>query len=159
MFWSLTTSPGSVFADFDAIQRQLQQLFDLDDMPSSIRAAARGTFPPLNMGSTDEAVEIYAFAPGLDPAKIEVTLEGGLLTLSGQRADALSGLPKDASIYAQERFAGGFRRVVGLPEAVDGERIQATYRNGVLRIVVPRQESMKPRRIEVEQLDRIEHKQ
>src|SRR5437868_12885781 len=104
MFWSLTTFPGDVFAEFEAIQRQLQQLFDLDDMPSSIRAASSGTFPALNMGNTDDAVEIYAFAPGLDPAKIEVSVQKGLLILSGQRADALAELPKDASIYAQERF-------------------------------------------------------
>jgi HSP20 family protein len=73
MYPSLTTFPGDLFAELDAIQRHLDRVFGWGDQPTSIRAAARGSFPAVNMGTTDEAVEIYAFASGLDPAKIEVS--------------------------------------------------------------------------------------
>ena len=53
------------------------------------------------------------------------------------------------SIYAAERFTGAFRRVVSLPEDADAARVQASYRDGVLRIVIPKREASKPRRIEV----------
>jgi HSP20 family protein len=157
MYPSLTTFPGDLFAEFDAMQRQLNQLFGAAEWPSSIRASARGAFPAVNMGTTEDAVEIYAFAPGLEPAKLDVTLEKGLLIISGERkSDApASGA---ATYYADERFEGSFRRVVSLPDEVEPSRIEATYRDGVLRIVVPKREAVKPRRIEVKEMEKLEHK-
>src|SRR5690242_3094219 len=75
MYPSLTRVPGDLFSEFETLQRQVEQLFGARSWPSSIRAAGRGAFPALNMGVTTDAVEIYAFAPGLDPAKIEVRSE------------------------------------------------------------------------------------
>lgn len=156
MYPSLTTYPGDLFAEFDAMQRQLNQVFGLADWPSSIRASARGAFPAVNMGTTEDAVEIYAFAPGVDPAKLDVTVEKGLLVISGERKADMSA---EVTYYADERFEGAFRRVVSLPEEVDPARIEATYRDGVLRIVVPKREAVKPRRIEVKGMDQLEHRQ
>lgn len=158
MFPSLTTYSGDLFAEFDAMQRQLNQLFGTADWPSSIRATARGAFPTLNMGTTEDAVEIYAFAPGLDPAKLDVTIEKGLLTISGERKSDTPRASGEATFYAEERFEGAFRRVVSLPDEVEPSRIEATYRDGVLRIVVPKREAMKPRRIEVKEMEKLEHK-
>jgi HSP20 family protein len=111
------------------------------------------------MGTTEEAVEIYAFAPGLNPAKIEVSVEKGLLVISGVRASEAPQPSDNLHVYAKERYEGAFKRVVGLPEEVDSSRIEASYRDGVLRVVVPKRESMKPRRIEVKGLEQIQHKQ
>jgi HSP20 family protein len=148
MYPSLTRNPGDLFASFDALTRTMDQLFGLGTAPSSIRAASRGAFPALNMGTTGNALEIYAFAPGIDPAKLEVSVDKGLLTIAGERpADAQAG--DEASVYARERFSGDFRRVLSLPEDVDPARVEASYRDGVLRIVVPKREESKPRRITV----------
>jgi HSP20 family protein len=149
MYPSLTRFPGDLLADFEGLQRYFDQVFGTRG-PSSIRAAGRGAFPAINMGVTEEAVEIYAFAPGLDPAKVEVSVDKGVLTVAGERASALPEASDKVSIYANDRFAGSFRRVVSLPEDVDAGRVAATYRNGVLRIVVPKRESSKPRRIEIQ---------
>ena len=149
MYPSLTRFSGDLFAEFDGLQRHLEQLLGLRGMPSSIRASGRGAFPALNMGITDDSVEIYAFAPGIDPARIEVSVDKGLLTIGGERE---SDTPEDSdqvSVYARERFAGAFRRVLSLPEDVDTARVEATYRNGILKIVIPKREASKPRRIEV----------
>jgi HSP20 family protein len=153
MYPSLTTFSGDLFAEFDAIHRQIGRLFGLEDWPSSIRAAARGAFPALNMGTTDEAVEIYAFAPGLDPAKIDVSVDKGLLIISGERTSPLPPESEGTSIYAAERFAGAFKRVVSLPAEVDASRVEASYNNGVLRILVPKTEAKKLRKIEVKELE------
>jgi HSP20 family protein len=149
MYPSLTRFPGELFAEMEGLQRQVEQLLGWRRAPSSIRAAQRGAFPALNMGVTQEAVEVYAFAPGIDPASIEVSVDRGLLTLAGERR---SGLPEDTEktpVYARERFDGAFRRVVSLPEDVDTARVDASYRNGVLKMVIPKREASKPRRIEV----------
>ena len=149
MFASLTRFPGDLFPDLEALQRQMEQLFGGASWPSSIRAAARGAFPALNMGVTADTVEIYAFAPGLDPAKIEVELEKGLLVISGERA---AGIPEESdkvTVYAAERFSGPFKRAISLPEDADSARVEASYRDGILKVVVPKRESAKPRRVEV----------
>ena len=158
MYPSLLRVPGDLFAEFDAMQRQVGQLLGTGDWPSSIRASVRGTFPAVNMGTTEDAVEIYAFAPGLDTSKLEVTVDKGLLIISGERNADVPQPSDQVTAYVQERFEGSFKRAVALPEEVESARIDATYRDGILRIVVPKREAVKPRRIEVKGLEQLEHK-
>jgi HSP20 family protein len=149
MYPSLTSFSGDLFAEFDSLQRQLDHLMGLRGWPSSIRAAGRGAYPAINVGSTEDAVEIYAFAPGIDMSRLEVTVDKGLLTIAGERASDVPEETDKVSVYTRERFAGAFKRVVSLPADVDSSRVEATYRNGVLRIAIPKLEAAKPRRIEV----------
>ena len=149
MYPSLMRFPGDLFTEFDTLQRQVEQLMGLRSWPSSIRAADRGAFPAINMGTTTDAVEIYAFAPGIDFSKLEVSVDKGLLTIAGERANDLPEKGDKLSVYARERFAGTFKRVVSLPDDVDTARVEASYRNGILRISIPKAEASKPRRIEV----------
>ena len=81
-----TLFPGDIFANLDRLQREFQRY---SGPASSIRGFGRGGFPALNVGSTPESVEIYAFAPGLDPATVDVTVDRGVLTLSGERRSCL----------------------------------------------------------------------
>jgi HSP20 family protein len=149
MYPSMLKPSGDLFADFAALQDRVDELLGTGRGSSSIRAVARaGAFPALNVGTWAEALEIYAFAPGIDPASVEGSVEKGLLILSGSRA-AQAGLDKDASIYAKERFDGRFRRVVSLPDDSDSARVEASHRNGVLKVVVPRLESAKPHQIAI----------
>jgi HSP20 family protein len=137
--------PRDLFAEMDRLTREIQQSLD---MSPSIRGIGRGGYPALNVGSTADAVEIYAFAPGIDPAQVEVQLDRGVLTISGERA----GLPTDekATLHVNERFAGRFRRVISLPDDIDPNAVGADYRDGVLHVSVKRRASAQPRRIEVQ---------
>jgi len=148
MFASMT-SP-SMFGDFDRLRRELDDLFGVAGLPTSIRSAAPGAFPALNIGHTPSSVEIYAFAPGIDPARIDVTIDRGVMTISGERPSALPGDDARVNVYANERFAGRFRRAVSLPEDIDPSKVEATYRDGVLRVSVARRESALPKRITVQ---------
>lgn len=141
-----TLFPRDLFAEVDRLQRELQRSFDT--VSPSIRGFAGG-FPALNVGSTPKSVEVYAFAPGIDPARIEIHLERGVLTIEGERA---SDLPADgkATAHINERFDGRFRRVLSLPDDIDPAAVDARYRDGVLHISVQRRESAQPRRIEVQ---------
>ena len=140
--------PRDVFADLDRLQREMQEAFDLSP---SIRGFGRGGFPALNVGGTPQSVEIYAFAPGLDPATMEVNLDRGVLTIAGERQANLPGDDEDkAAVHINERFAGRFRRVVSLSDDVDPNGVSADYRDGVLHISVKRRESAQPRRITVQ---------
>jgi HSP20 family protein len=140
----------NVFGDFDRLRRELDDLFGMAGLPASIRSAAPGAFPALNIGNTKTSVEIYAFAPGIDPSQIDVTIDRGVMTIAGERPSAL---PKDeakVNVYGNERFSGRFRRAVSLPEDIDPSKVEATYRDGVLRVSVARRESALPKRITVQ---------
>lgn len=140
--------PRDVFAELDRIQRGLQQ--GGGDLSPSIRGSARGGYPAMNVGSTARSVEIYAFAPGIDPASLDVQLEKGVLTIAGERASVLP--PKDApaTVHIDERFSGRFRRVVTLPDDVDPNAVEARYTDGVVHVSVQRKATSQPRRIPVQ---------
>jgi HSP20 family protein len=137
--------PRDIFAEIDRLQREMQQAFDLSP---SIRGFGRGGFPALNVGGTQQSVEIYAFAPGLNPEKLDVNIDRGVLTIEGERESTVPDDEKTA-VHINERFAGRFRRVVSLPDDVDPNAVNADYRDGVLHLSIKRRESALPRRIEV----------
>lgn len=142
-----TLFPRDLFAELDRLQREIQQAAEYSP---SIRGLSRGGFPALNVGTTPRSVEIYAFAPGMDPAAIEVQLEKGVLTISGERKTALPGKDEKKTVHIDERFADRFRRVVTLPDDIDANAVKAKYRDGVLHISIQRREAAQPRRITIQ---------
>ncbi|MDH0864151.1 Hsp20/alpha crystallin family protein [Mitsuaria sp. GD03876] len=152
-------SARALFNDLDRFQREMSSLFEL----SAGRGTPRGGYPALNVGLSPEAVEVYAFAPGLDPATIGVDLDRGVLSLSGERLSPLSPPAAAGSategeaappagktlVHQRERFAGKFRRVVSLPDDIDPEQVTASYKDGVLRVSVQRRPAPQPRRIDI----------
>ena len=138
--------PRDLFAELDRLQRQIQQSFELSP---SIRGLARGAFPALNVATTPQSAEVYAFAPGLDPASINVQIERGVLSISGERAATLPGEEERSSVHLNERFVGRFHRVITLTDDVDPNEVRATYRDGVLHVSIGRQQAAQPRRIQI----------
>ncbi|MGO9931463.1 MAG: Hsp20/alpha crystallin family protein [Steroidobacteraceae bacterium] len=89
--------------------------------------------------------------PGIDPAEVELTPDGGVLTLSGDRREqviAKSG--EDLQGRRIERGYGNFHRRFVLPDTVDGEKVNATGKNGVLTVTIPKQAKAMPRRIQID---------
>jgi len=154
MYETLWSFPGGVLGEFERLRRELDDVFGGSGMPSSIRSAAPGAFPAINVGQTASSVEVYAFAPGIDPAKVDVVIDRGVLTISGERPSLLpTGDAKgDAktSVYNHERASGPFKRAVSLPDDVDASRVNATYRDGVLNVSIARREEAQPKRITVQ---------
>lgn len=139
-------SSADLFAELNRMQSLLDQVFPTRG--SSIRSQPGG-FPVLNVGTTPDAIEVQALAPGLDPSKLDITVDRGLLVISGERQSEVPEAGERTNVYAQERFTGKFRRVVSLPEDADPSRVEASYRDGLLRITVNKRESSLPRRIDV----------
>ena len=150
MYESILNHPTSLLGHFERLRRELDDVFGASAVPSSIRSVAAGTAPAINVGHTPTSVEIYAFAPGLDAAKIEVTLDRAVLRISGERE---SGVPTDNAkvhVYTRERGVGYFSRTIALPDDVDSSQVNASYRDGVLQVSVARRESAQPKRIAVQ---------
>jgi len=145
MVWNVF--PRDLMAELERLQHDYRQPLQHS---ASIRGSGRHRFPALNVGGTPQSVEIYAFAPGLDPAAIELTLDRGVLTVSGERGAELPQEDARTAVHIGERFSGRFRRVVNLPEDADPDSVSASYRDGVLHISVKRRAASQPRRISVQ---------
>ncbi|KAB0631702.1 Hsp20/alpha crystallin family protein [Burkholderia latens] len=137
-----------LFDEFTRVQRQMASLFG--ELPAGIRAVRPSAFPALNVGATDDAIEIVAFAPGMAAADFDVSIDKDLLTISGERKPVPHDDADNVRTYAQERFHGAFRRVVELPQDADADNVTARYENGCLLIRVGRREASKPRTITVQ---------
>jgi HSP20 family protein len=150
MYESLLNFPGGLFGEFERLRREMDDIFGVSGLPSSIRSVTPGAAPAINVGRTPTSVEVYAFAPGLDASKVDVTIERGVLRISGER---VSGIPQDdqnIQVYSRERGTGSFLRTVSLPDDIDPDQVRASYRDGVLQISIARHESAQPKRISVQ---------
>ncbi len=102
--------------------------------------------PPVDIIEREDAFVILADVPGVDPARIEINMENGVLSIKGERLTQ-----EDRSLYKRvERARGTFYRRFSLPDTADPERITAKSRHGVLEITIPKVEKVQPRRISVE---------
>ncbi len=101
--------------------------------------------PAVDIHEYNDRFELHADVPGVDPASIDITLERGVLTLSGERVAAET----SAERQRNERVSGRFQRRFTLPETVDGENVSATGKLGVLQIVIPKRELAQARKISI----------
>lgn len=144
MFRSLF--PYDMFGEMDRLQREIQQALDLSP---NIRGFGRGGFPALNIGGTPQTVEVYAFAPGVDPQSLQIDLERGMLTIAGERKSELPEAGQQSTLHINERFNGSFRRVISLPEDADPDAVDASFKDGLIHISIQRRAAAQPRRITI----------
>jgi HSP20 family protein len=144
MFGTLFSNP---YEDARRFETELDQILSRSPYSSAIRAVPRGTYPPINVGATPEQVDVYLFVAGVDPEKVQVSVQQNLLTVSGSRRVMVN---PEAEYYRRERFDGEFHRVIALPDDADPGRVDARYRDGVLRITVQRRQAAKPRQIQIQ---------
>ena len=149
MIDTMFSRPQSLFDQLDAMQRLLSRSLGADGAPGGIRSVAYGAFPEINVGRTPTSVEVFAFAPGIDAASLDVTIERNVLKISGARAAFTPARDAKVQLYANERPEGRFSRAVTLPDDVDPLKVEAKYRDGVLRISIALSAAAQPQRIAV----------
>jgi HSP20 family protein len=130
------------------LQDEINRLFgNVRENDSS--SATANWIPPVDIHEYTDRFELYVDLPGVDPSKVELTLDGGILTLSGERAEQLPKPGDDAQARRTERGLGSFHRRFVLPDTADGEKVNATGKNGVLTVTIPKQVKAMPRRIQI----------
>ena len=132
------------------LQGEINRLFrSFGDLDSS--GATAGWVPPVDIYEHGDRFELHMDLPGVESSSLEITLEGGVLTVSGERV-RFSG-PRDTNdqgdLMRSERGHGRFYRRFVLPDTVDSDRVKATNLNGVLELTIPKQAKALPRRIQV----------
>jgi len=134
------------------VQNEINNLFGEDDALFGNRVpgfAASGWIPAVDIEEDENAYRLTADLPGIDPKDVQVTMENGVLTISGERKQEKSSGDGDSGYRRVERRYGSFVRRFTLPSDADADNISATGRNGTLEVVVPKSETAKPKRIEV----------
>lgn len=105
--------------------------------------------PAVNVAEDKDHVIVETPLAGIDPSRVEIEIEDNVLKISGSTESKSEVDDKDKHYYRKEIRAGSFYRAVALPKAVDGTKAEANYRQGILKITVPKKEEAKPRSIKV----------
>ena len=110
--------------------------------------------PSLDVVESADAYMISAELPGVDPTSVEISFEANTLTLRGVKQPSLKPQEnEELRVYTAERLSGTFERAVRLPEYVEGDKIEASFEQGVLTITVPKAQAARPRKIEIKNAD------
>jgi HSP20 family protein len=126
----------------------LNQALD-DAFSSSVKTNDRVWVPAIDLIETKDAYVIHADLPGVDRSSIDISLEKSILTINGRKPAAVENRDEELRVYAAERVSGAFSRALRMPDHIDGEHIEAEFKDGLLTVRVPKAAVAQPRRIEV----------
>ena len=134
------------FTTFDPFARDFQR--QVDRLTRHAFGQAGGM--PLDVVRHENDVTLRLDVPGIDPEQIEVTVDRGILTISGKREEERADNDK---FFVRERTMGTFTRRMRLPESLNAEAVEASHANGVLEVRIPVLEQAKPRKVEVRKVE------
>ena len=131
------------------IHKEMDRIFDnfLGDWNFPRRTVHRNWLPPVDILDTDDHVEIRAEVPGLSEKDVHVSITDNVLTLRGEKKQESE--VKDGGYHRVERSYGRFQRSFTLPSNLQTDKVKATFKNGVLAILVPKTEQAKPKEIPI----------
>ncbi|HTV30000.1 MAG TPA: Hsp20/alpha crystallin family protein [Xanthobacteraceae bacterium] len=146
-----TSGLPQTWQPFESLRREVNRLFDdfdggfwrapfassfLDIAPFRRPNVTFTAVPAVDIAETDKAYEITAELPGIDEKNVEVKVANGVLTIKGEKQEEKEEKNKD--YYMRERSFGSFRRSFSVPEGVDGDKIDASFKKGVLSVTLPK---------------------
>ena len=137
------------FRDLNMLQDRMNRLFDDAGRPwrTDEPAATTSWSPSVDIFETEGEIVVKAELPGMDRKDIQLNLENNVLSLRGERKFQKE--TKDDNYHRIERSYGVFSRAFSIPATVDEERIRADYKDGVLKIVLPKKDQAKPKQIKI----------
>jgi HSP20 family protein len=121
-------------------ERRMEHLFDDvfgSSLVSYVMPETRGLFSPqTDIKETKKNIKIVSEMPGMDPKDIEVTVHNGILTITGEKK--VEKEENETDYHHVERSYGCFSRTISLPDTVDQSKVESTYKNGLLTIILPK---------------------
>jgi HSP20 family protein len=139
----------SPFRHLSTLRDEIDRLFEspLSALTSDSQQFLSGWLPTIDLFEDKEQLVLKAEIPGMKKEDISISLHGEVLTLSGERKEEET--VDKAETYRSERFLGKFQRTLTLPVAVNPDKVQASYKDGILTVTLPKAEEAKPKQIEV----------
>ncbi len=136
------------FKDLFELQKEINRLFETSFSRLPQRFAPEERFAPaIDLYEDENEYVVEAELPGLKQDEIKVSVEDDILTISGEKKREKE--VKEENLYRSERFYGKFERQIVLPQNTDKENIKASYKNGVLKVVIPKKEEAKPKKVDI----------
>ena len=132
--------------DLDRMRREMDRLFDAFSGQGEGRVSA-GVYPLVNLTEDQENFYLRAELPGMKKNDFSVDVKDRVLTLSGERN--YENEVKEENYYRRERTCGKFKRAFHLPADVDADNIKAEFKDGILKVEIPKPEAQKPKQITV----------
>jgi HSP20 family protein len=135
--------------DFEQMRMDMDRLWDsfFEGRPRRRVREEREWLPSLDMAETKNAVVVKAEVPGLDPKDIDISLSGDVLTIKGEKKQEKE--EREENYHLIERSYGSFVRSIHLPTKVRSEKIEASYKNGILKVVLPKSEGAKMKEVKI----------
>jgi HSP20 family protein len=136
----------SPFSEFERMRRDLDRLYGA--LAGRITGeAGAGVFPLINLTEDKENFYVRSELPGIKADELEITVTGDNLTVSGERKILTEG--EQTKYHRREREAGKFSRVITLPSQIDTAKVEASTKDGVLTIRLPKSEAVRPKQVTV----------
>jgi HSP20 family protein len=139
---------------FGSLQREIDRLFDDFTRGLGLTQVPGNLVPSIDVNETDKEIEITAELPGLERKDVEISLEGNVLTIRGEKkveAEQKDGKDPNKNYHVTERRYGVFYRVLELPPGIDPSAVQATMSNGVLKVTIRKPANAESKKIEVKE--------
>ncbi len=140
--------PWRPFGELSSLRREIDKLWDrsLGETPFA-RTFTESWLPSVDISETKDGFVVKAELPGLEAKDVNVSISGDILTIKGEKK--VEEEEKDEHYYRVERYSGSFQRVFQLPSGVKGDKIEATFDKGVLKVTLPKVEEAQKKEIEV----------
>ena len=137
------------FRHLTTLRDEIDRFFEspLSALTGPTQPFLSGWLPPVDLYQDKDSVLLRAELPGMKKEEIDISLHEGLLTLSGERKAEQK--QEEAEACRSERFVGRFQRTLALPVGVQADKAKASYKDGILTVVLPKAEEAKPKQIQV----------
>ena len=147
--WKARETGLDLFEDLEDFQREMNRLFDLG-LRRPLKAGNGGNLwaPAVDIVDEKDQIKVKVDLPGLKKDDIEINVENDVLTIKGEKKEEKEIKEKD--FIRSERYYGSFHRAFTLPASVDAQKVSATYKEGVLEILLPKKEGAKPKQLKVD---------
>ena len=141
-------TPWRPFGELGSLRREMDRLWDsfFGERPLA-RAWEREWAPSLDVSETKDNFVVKAEVPGIDAKDIDISLTGDVLTIKGEKKQEKE--EKEEDYHLVERSYGAFSRSIRLPAEVESTKIRASYKNGILRVTLPKSEKVKAKEVRI----------
>jgi HSP20 family protein len=135
------------WSDFKNLQNEINSLFDVDRFSGSTGLFDRSVSPSVDVIEGENEFTVQCELPGVEQKDLDVSIVSNVLTIKGEKKDKLE--TGKGKAYKKETWEGSFQRTVSLPSSVDADKIQASLKDGILTVEIPKKAEAKPKQISV----------
>jgi len=137
------------FREVSRLRSEMDRLWDeyFGSGRRALQPMEEAWLPAVDVSESEDKITVKAEIPGMEAKDIDISMSGDTLIIKGEKKTERE--EKEENYHVVERSYGSFRRAVRLPASVDADKVEATYKNGVLTVILPKKEEVKPKAIEI----------